>query len=509
MASGVGQLLTEVITLTAVERDFKMAPELLYDIITRQAASIEKSWLEAIMNSVDAGASKINISITGDKTIITDNGRGMSKEEILEKFEIFGAEYTDEEKESKTYGEFRMGRGQLFSHGKNTWKTGKYVMEVDIKGKGLTYTLSDSARNVDGCEIVVDTYTHINGGDLSLRIERLKSYIAFVPNVTINNKPAKDENLKEELLKMLRIETDEAEFWMTPQKDTVRVYNRGVFVKNLPYEGVGGFIISKQRLKVNFARNDIMSDCKVWNKIEKTLTQYKVKALSEAPYLNQDNKRGILKLIATDDKLFKTFQDKQIVKLANDKWISLKELRNKTVTYANLGDRVAEEVMNMNKSVVVLDRTYYNDVANALGEKVEDLNIVMKDFKEVAGDTQSVRETIDEDDYRGATQKNLAMLRIIFKDCGRDILAGKSKCFNGWTDGKTTITINMDLLKHRPSQVFMQLMFVMYHELAHDNDDGISHVHGENFYENYHTISRKYAGIIQNDVIYVKPIWEV
>jgi len=492
--------------LTAVERDFKMAPKLLYDVITRQAGSIEKAWLEAIMNSVDAGATKIEIDITGDRTTIRDNGKGMSKDEILEKFEIFGAEYSTEEKESKTYGEFRMGRGQLFSHGKNTWMTGKYMMEVDIKEKGLTYTLSDSDTDIDGCTITVEHYEHINKGDLSLRIERLKSYVVFLPNITINNKSAKNENFKEELSKMLRIETDEAEFWMTTQKDTIRIYNRGVFVKSSSYEGVGGFIISKDRLKVNFARNDIMSDCKVWKKIEARLTQYKIDALSTAPYLNTDNKRGILSLISKNEKLFKTFSDKPIVKLANDKWISLKELKNKTLTYANLGDRVAEEVMDMNKNVVVLDRTYFNLVTDAIGEKAQELNIAMKDFKEVAGDTQSIMETIDEDNYRGATQKNLEILRMLFKDCKREILAGKSNCFNGWTNGSNTIWINMNLLKKRPSAIFQSLVWVMCHELAHDNDDSISHVHGEQFYQNFHDISRKYCGIIQNNIIYVKPV---
>lgn len=50
-------------------RQFKMHKNLLMDVIKGQAGTVEKAWLEAIMNSIDAGAKKINVTIIDEKNL--------------------------------------------------------------------------------------------------------------------------------------------------------------------------------------------------------------------------------------------------------------------------------------------------------------------------------------------------------------------------------------------------------------------------------------------------------
>ena len=109
---------------------FQMHPDLLRSVIRKQAGSLDKAILEAVMNSIDAGSSSVNIQLLTDKVIITDDGRGFrDAQEIQDFFATFG---TPHKEGDATYGKFRMGRGQMFAFGKNTWRTGTFQMDVDV-----------------------------------------------------------------------------------------------------------------------------------------------------------------------------------------------------------------------------------------------------------------------------------------------------------------------------------------------------------------------------------------
>ena len=94
-------------------RKFKMHPDLLFSVIKSQAGTQEKAILEAVMNAVDAGATKCEIKIDENGYSIVDDGKGfVSRQEVDEFFETFG---TPHKEGDATYGRFRMGRGQLFA----------------------------------------------------------------------------------------------------------------------------------------------------------------------------------------------------------------------------------------------------------------------------------------------------------------------------------------------------------------------------------------------------------
>ncbi len=60
-------------------------------VIERQAGTVAKSALEAVMNSIDAGATRIEVELTPKRLVIRDNGKGFkSEKEIDDYFAVFG-----------------------------------------------------------------------------------------------------------------------------------------------------------------------------------------------------------------------------------------------------------------------------------------------------------------------------------------------------------------------------------------------------------------------------------
>ena len=60
------------------QHEFQMHPNLLKDVITRQAGTISKAVLEGVMNSIEAGATKVEIELRAAYLTISDDGRGFT-----------------------------------------------------------------------------------------------------------------------------------------------------------------------------------------------------------------------------------------------------------------------------------------------------------------------------------------------------------------------------------------------------------------------------------------------
>lgn len=246
-------------------REFRMDPALLWSVIESQAGSAEKALLEAIMNAVDAGATRCDITLSETGYSVQDDGGGFkSREDIEQFFETFGTPHKDGD--GAVYGTYRMGRGQLFAFSKTRWETGSFIMEVDIKGCGLEYTLHTEALHKPGCAVAGTWYEPIPSADvikIDFELRKLAAWIQIpvhVNNKLINKSPATEE---------WTYETDDAYIRLKPSGG-LAVYNLGALVKVFAERdfGTGGIIVSKRQLKVNFARNDILtSKCTVWKRI--------------------------------------------------------------------------------------------------------------------------------------------------------------------------------------------------------------------------------------------------
>jgi hypothetical protein len=270
------------------DRSFRMHTDLLYSVIRRQAGSVDKAILELVMNSVDAGASRVEVTLNAETFSVMDDGRGFrNRQEIDDFFETFG---TPHEEGDAYYGRFRMGRGQIMAFSKNVWRSGEFRMTVDIKNRGLDYILETGLEPAAGCSIEGRWESRLTEWELSDAQKTLATQCKYVPIPVLVNGAKINVNTAEE---KWTIEDAYALYRVDEAQSTIKVYNRGVLVQSYraSISGVGGIVVSKLPLTVNFARNDILeSECPVWRHILGVLRKQAHKAHSKTlnkPHTNE------------------------------------------------------------------------------------------------------------------------------------------------------------------------------------------------------------------------------
>ena len=122
---------------------------------------------------------------------------GQTDYEIEKHFATVGQPH--EESEQKVFGEFRMGRGQLFAYGHNTWRTGPFEITVDVKEAGLGYELTKHAELSEGMQIQIKLYQELESWRVQSICNELHDKLAYTNiELSINGKI---------------VETKPAEFW--------------------------------------------------------------------------------------------------------------------------------------------------------------------------------------------------------------------------------------------------------------------------------------------------------
>jgi hypothetical protein len=144
--------------------DFTVDPAILHSIIQSQAGTLSKALLEGVMNSIDAGASGMSVTVTATGFMVVDDGRGFQSRDEIEKW--FGRFGTPHVEGDALYGRYRMGRGQMMAFAVTTWRTGTFEMSVDIKNKGMGFGLKERLRGMKGCRITGTLYTPLSGSEL-------------------------------------------------------------------------------------------------------------------------------------------------------------------------------------------------------------------------------------------------------------------------------------------------------------------------------------------------------
>jgi len=128
---------------------FELDPQIIHHIIYSQAGSIGKALIELLMNSVDASATVIHLTVTRDGFSCSDDGNGfVSKEDVVRYFGRFG---TPHQEGDATYGRFRLGRGQIMAHARTVWQSNNWEMSVDTRSMGYNYNLKELSDVSPGC----------------------------------------------------------------------------------------------------------------------------------------------------------------------------------------------------------------------------------------------------------------------------------------------------------------------------------------------------------------------
>ena len=135
---------------------------------------------------------------------------------------------------------------------------------------------------VTGCKIKVSLYDKVIGQwrypQLDTLKNEIKHHVQFIDipiyfNGEQINTPCKHVNWDEE---------DEDAYYSFGHGLDLSIYNLCAFVMKIPVNraGVSGVVVSKKQLKVNFARNDIQSDCEVYQRIQEVIKRNRVKKLA-------------------------------------------------------------------------------------------------------------------------------------------------------------------------------------------------------------------------------------
>jgi hypothetical protein len=501
--------------VTTETRDLAMHPKLLMDTIKRQAGTLQKANLEGVMNGFEAGSPEVRITLKVDVNdsskatlSIHDDGIGIEhKDELIAHFETFGTPH--EASENTYWKQFRMGRGQMFAFGKNTWRTATFKMVVDIDNKGLTYELTENLPYVKGCQIDIELYRNPIGyshNSIEQYTECIQKQVRFMEGKVLFN--GKQINTPASKCKW-DFEDDDSYYLFNVGVD-FKVYNLGAYVMNgsLAEMGMMGIVVSKKQVKVNFARNDIQHDCEVYQNILKVIKVNRIKKTRKAHRrLNSWERLTTLKDLRDGGQNLEDIQTLALIPTAQGKHVSLNVIRKmkQEWCFASLGDRFADRLMEREQALCInesiMDDLNYDGIKSQFftwltgnenrevygNDEWENVSILYTDFNELSRGINDTYETIPAKKYTPTERRIINVLQN--QNCwnGRQILMGYSDTAAGWTNGSTYICIERNWLKGKSvtwGRDIAKIQLLLCHEMAHDNDSRGTHIHGPEFYEN-------------------------
>lgn len=520
------------------KRDFKMHQKLLQDVITRQAGSIEKAVLEGVMNSIEAGAKKIVVTLKADEVSIADDGKGFqSREEIEKWFEVFGQPH--EESEGKRWAQFRMGRGQLFAFGINWWTTNKWEMVVDIR-QHLGYELKELEKPVKGCLINVFLYEKLADSAINWTSRQIAQQVKYVDAAVLVNGTV--------------VNTDPAgEKWGPQTNDDayvrfgvgrgLEIYNLGVHVCSILEGrfGVTGVVVAKKQLKVNFARNDILNDCPVWKSIRNLFgSKNQLAALLGKRVLSDGERDNLIERLVSgelrSDQLYRSplFVDisghaHSASSLSGTSWPQWSYLPD------SQGDKDlrADHLLQVKRCLVLtqecveaflpairaMENLFSHGWKTSYGTSSFRPNLPYVPYAKIAATVDSNHELLPEDALAPKERIWLELIRAASYYVGRALNDGRNPAWNrtlyvgrstsalAWTDGKSYVAFARHFLARKPFMGFKgrphvgnihEVLLTLLHEYCHDGDS-LRQRHTPDFYRAYHDGSLR-GGIAHSKV---------
>lgn len=527
--------------MSSTKRKFGMHPHLLFDIILRQAGTLQKALLEGVMNSIDAGATSCKINLDTHTFSIEDDGRGFqSDQEIEDYFETFG---TPHKEGDATYGRFRMGRGQLMAYGRNHWRSRQFEMDVDVKKTGLDYVLTVHDQVFDGTRITAELYDPIAPSELERTKNELRKFVAwaqipvYLNGEIISKQPADGK---------WTYQDEDAYYALSADRSHLAVYNLGVLVNEFSASrfGVGGTIVTKTQVQVNFARNDIQSGCPDFKRIQDRIKKQSGQAAKKKVKLN-DAERGMLvrEFLAGELDFEEAASLRAITDVNGRTWPidKLLQIGHKFGGYlvvAARGDQMVETAQSRGVAFSIDEGTLERFGAadgDAFIARIKDacllisskhdwrkytvaetrilqLAALAKDDITVV-DRKFISSFVDSDHIALADgdlnvdQKSMlhaieAALRELIQRLNRagyedrrfeyrQVFLGKSETAYAWTDGTNSIWVDVEharLLRRGYSGAY-QVALTLLHEMLHSGPDTGTHQHDFSFYEDFHNLS--------------------
>lgn len=498
------------------KKSFKATQGMLRDVMTKQSGVIQKAWLEALMNGVDAEANQINFNITPAVTQYSDDGNSMVEDEIEEYFEKFGLK--DEDIEDKEFGKFRMGRGQIFNFGVNIWRARQNYMVVSIHTEDATVMLDDctasddeSIIEFDGNEYTVDTegleyalleaeevdegisievhhYDEVSDIDAALdEFKKLARYVSWLHDVevTVNGETLDEEPEVYEETKLAYF----CEGYTNYQTNSA-VYNKGAYVDDFDLGPKSLTIISKQDLDVTLDRTDILEHDEKWHKIKEQYEDVVLSYLEDNPDMTTTQRNWMLEKASESAGMMDRLKDVPLVEDINGDVHAVEDVAGNQFSFAESDDQLAQDAM-AKSNVVMLSESQeksFKQFADAAHEIIESQDV--QDYGEVIEDKMTFEmKHIDKSKLSKRRTDNLEAIEQALRDLGfrPDIKAGYSNHKRIWKNSDDELYIHKEELNKTQQEVATEVLQKAVMVAAHQGetiksfDEGFSH--SSNVYE--------------------------
>lgn len=266
---------------------FNIHMSLIRDLIHRQAGTVERAGAELVMNGLDAQARRIDIDLSDTRLLVTDDGVGLPDDEteMRRVFMTLGAPHERDAQGRSTdarFGSFRIGRLQALAWGECRWLSGLWDLRANIKDEstelGMTITPLKSRRI--GTSVEIKFFKPLENWQKLQFLQHMRTMCQYVDycDVRLNGKSL--------ALPVSPEWTIDNEDYKAIINDTpsLKVFMMGVPVmeRSKWQMGVGGIVVTKKQMVVNFARNDVHSSCELWQRITKDLGRLATKKVKSS-----------------------------------------------------------------------------------------------------------------------------------------------------------------------------------------------------------------------------------
>lgn len=463
--------------------NFRMHEDLLKDVIFEQAGSVIKAIEETIQNSLDANATKIEIIINEKGMIIIDNGCGMNKEEIMDRFTVFGNSV--KKALSNKRGKFAMGRGQVFAQGFTHWRTREYEMRTNCK-RSLSYYMKEGMNNYEGTEIRVWFYKELGSWTLSDTITGIKEYVVLdnVELIINGNKYECEKEIIEEYT------TDEFVVFRTNN------YAKRIFAQNLyvnTYNTTTDLNIHcLNKMELNFARNQFLEDRESTKRLFELTARIEKGELLKAKRYDATTGKKVVDFIRRGQLEVKDFMSKKIIELADGSMVSFNDLKGKEIMF---GSKNNESDRAIQQGYTVVSDSFEYILKDIRSQKKVEFSITSLRPNDVV--PTGYHRSYEIDDLKKKQGKKAEIYWYFAVKMNEDVFGedryislGESDIAEAWTNGVTEIFLEKRMFANcnAKHQVLMNIYHVLCHEYAHEDDDTNETAHDGNFYKRYYEL---------------------
>ncbi|RZV05217.1 hypothetical protein BDK88_4240 [Natrinema hispanicum] len=498
----------ETVTMTADER---VATYLIED----QMADLTDAIREAVQNGIDSpGSTRVLVSISPERSLILDDGAGVNLEstEGRRNLSVLGAG-SKQRSDDETIGEWGIGKGAIIAKGAVRIWSHDTALCFDYRDRrdsgpwadvsGRDGQVVDAEHHLEGMLVEIDHYEDEVPDPDSYRWRRyvrdLRKRFAYVQSrtgvsVVINGEPVDKgdplEAVADSPHPSLTRETDDAILALeyTPHEG-LDIYSNGLYVTTKREYGVGGVVVSKGNLTLNFARNDIQSGCDRWQRIDDALEQARDDLYAEVSddRLTAESREVMIEAMASESS-DEQWAERKLFQLATESRISLEEIQaTRKIGWVDGAQKGADKLVE--RGYVVLDTSdaatqRLRDLAND-----EDTSIAVPETFDVGEQAESegvwtgYHRVEDESQLNADQQRYLRFARVLASELGidRDVYYGEASA-DAWTDGRTYIVITDSAVTSRQRAVWMHdLYLVVLHEAAHETSSRDRPSHGHHF----------------------------